>query len=33
MAGAGQVHRYDRVDLIPWTRLNAFFTRQLTVVG
>lgn len=31
--GAGHVDLYDRVNLIPWTKLTAFFTRNLTVVG
>ncbi|WLH38019.1 alpha/beta hydrolase [Pseudomonas sp. FP2196] len=31
--GAGHVDLYDRVNLIPWTKLTAFFTRHLTVVG
>ncbi len=31
--GAGHVDLYDRVNLIPWSRLTAFFTRHLTVVG
>ena len=31
--GAGHVDLYDRVNLIPWTKLTDFFTRHLTVVG
>ena len=27
--GAGHVDLYDRVNLIPWDRLTAFFTRHL----
>lgn len=27
--GAGHVDLYDRVNLIPWGKLNAFFTRHL----
>jgi fermentation-respiration switch protein FrsA (DUF1100 family) len=27
--GAGHVDLYDRVDLIPWDRLETFFTRHL----
>jgi fermentation-respiration switch protein FrsA (DUF1100 family) len=26
--GAGHVDLYDRVNLIPWTKLTAFFTRH-----
>lgn len=33
VAGAGHVDLYDRVNLIPWTRLTSFFTRHLTTVG
>jgi fermentation-respiration switch protein FrsA (DUF1100 family) len=31
--GAGHVDLYGRVNLIPWTKLTAFFTRHLTAVG
>jgi fermentation-respiration switch protein FrsA (DUF1100 family) len=31
--GAGHVDLYDRVNLIPWAKLTAFFTRHLPVVG
>lgn len=31
--GAGHVDLYDRANLIPWTKLTAFFTRNLTAVG
>lgn len=27
--GAGHVDLYDRVDLIPWTKLDTFFTKNL----
>jgi fermentation-respiration switch protein FrsA (DUF1100 family) len=28
--GAGRADRYDRVNLIPWDKLNAFFNKNLT---
>lgn len=31
--GAGHVDLYDRVDLIPWDRLNAFFAKHLAQGG
>ncbi|MGE8353756.1 alpha/beta hydrolase [Pseudomonas sp. JDS08PS003] len=31
--GTGHVDLYDRVNLIPWTKLTAFFTRHLMVAG
>lgn len=30
---AGHVDLYDRVNLIPWSKLTSFFTRHLTVAG
>ena len=29
VAGAGHVDLYDRVNLIPWDKLNAFFHKNL----
>jgi fermentation-respiration switch protein FrsA (DUF1100 family) len=33
VAGAGHVDLYDRVNLIPWARLTAFFSRHLAQRG
>jgi fermentation-respiration switch protein FrsA (DUF1100 family) len=33
VSGAGHVDLYDRVNLIPWSKLTSFFTRHLTAVG
>ena len=31
MPGAGHVDLYDRVNLIPWDKLESFFNRHLAV--